>query len=164
MESTRIPEMRHPITGTLQAGQPMFKNAPVIIAMCGDPRTLKATALYAQMVGSERETFHMNMANVTFLIHLAASALGLGSQWVSTSPTWEGKLKALLGVPDFFKIPQLAPVGYPDYKPPLPYRRKPEELIHREKYDMSRFRTDEDIVKFIIQLRQRTTAAYHTVS
>jgi len=161
LENTRMPEVRHPITGTIQEGQPMFKDAPVIIAVCGDPRTLQATVLYAQIVGSERETFHMNMANVTFLIHLAAAALGLGSQWVSTSPTWETRLKALLGVPDFFKIPQLVPVGYPDYRPAPPYRRKLEKLVHRERYDMSRFRTDEDVVKFIIQLRQRTAAAYH---
>jgi nitroreductase len=164
MESTRIPEIRHPITGALKEGQPMFKNAPVIIAVCGDPRTLQATVLHGQIVGTERKTFHMNMANVTFLIHLAAAALGLGSQWVSASPGFEADLKELLGVPEPITIPQIVPVGYPDFKPSPPYRRKLDELIHREKYDMSRFRTDEDIVKFIIQLRQRTAAAYHPVT
>lgn len=161
LENTRMPEVRHPMTGAIQRGQTLFKDAPVIIAVCGDPRTLQATFLYAQIVGSERETFHMNMANPTFLIHLAAAALGLGSQWVSTSPNWEPKLKALLGVPDFFKIPQIVPIGYPVHKPAPPYRRKLGELIHHEKYDMSRFRTDEKIVESIIQLRHRTDAAYH---
>jgi len=161
MEGTRLPEIRHPIAGSVQSGQPMFRNAPVIIAICGDPRTLQATVLYAQLVGHERETFHMNMANVTFLIHLAAAALGLGAQWVSASPTWQTKLKALLGVPEVFSIPQLAPIGYPDYKPAPPYRRKLEEIVHREKFDMSRFRNDEDIVKSIAALRQRTHATYH---
>ncbi|MBI4333223.1 MAG: nitroreductase family protein [Chloroflexi bacterium] len=161
MENTRAPEMRHPITGTTSQGQPMFKNAPVIIAICGDPRTLQATVLHAQIVGSERETYHMNMANATFLIHLAAASLGLGAQWVSTSPEWEGKLKALLGIPEPIRVPQIAPIGYPDYKPAPPYRRKLEDLAHSEKYDMSRFRTDQDVVKFIIELRKRTTAAYH---
>lgn len=164
MESTRVPEMRHPSTGTLREGQPLFKDAPVIIAVCGDPRTLQATVLQAYIIGSEREVFHMNMANVTFLIHLAAAALGLGAQWVSTSPIWESRLKALLGIPDFFKVPQLVPIGYLDYKPPPPYRRKLEELMHTEKYDVSRFRSDEDIVKFITQLRQRTAAAYRPIS
>lgn len=163
MENTRIPELRHPITGTVNEGQPMFKNAPVIIAICGDPRTLQATVLHAQIVGSERETYHMNMANVTFLIHLAAASLGLGAQWVTTSPEWEAKVKALLGIPEPIKVPQLAPIGYPDYKPAPPYRRKLEELVHQENYDLSRFRTDLDVVNFIIQLRQRTTAAYHPV-
>ena len=102
----------------------------------------------------------MNMGNVTFLIHLTAAALGLGAQWVSTSPTLETKLKLLLGVPDIINIPQIVPIGYPDYEPAPPYRRKLEELVHKEKYDISRFRSDEDIVKFISNLRKRTAAAY----
>lgn len=161
MENTRIPELRHPITGTMNQGQPMFKNAPVIIAICGDPRTLQATVLHAQIVGGERETYHMNMANATFLVHLAAASLGLGAQWVSTSPSWENKLKAILGVPDPIRVPQMAPIGYPDFKPAPPYRRKLDELVHKEKYDMARFRSDQDVVNYVIQLRQRTTAAYH---
>ncbi len=164
IESTRKPEFSHPIAGSVSEGQPMFKNAPVIIAICGDPRTLQATVLYAQIVGSERETFHMNMANATFLIPLAAASLGLGAQWVSTSVHFQAKLRTLLGVPDFIKIPQLAPIGYPERKPSPPYRRKLEELVHREKYDMSRSRSDEDIIDFIKQLRQRTKGSYHPVN
>lgn len=164
MENTRAPEMRHPITGAFAQGKRMFRDAPVIIAIVGDPRTLQATVLYPQIVGSERETYHLNMANATFLIHLAVAALGLGAQWVSTTPPLDAKLKALLGVPETLKIPQIAPIGYPDYKPAPPYRRKLDELVHREKYDMSRFRTDEDIVEYIIRLRQRTKAAYDPAS
>ncbi len=164
MELTRIAEIRHPVAGTLREGQPVFKNAPVIIAVCGDPRALQATVLQAYILGSEREVFHMNMANATFLIHLAAAALGLGSEWLSTSRIWETRLKALLSVPDFFRISSLVPIGYPDYKPHPPYRRKLEELVHREKYDMSRFRSHEDMVKFIAQLRQRTAATYRPIT
>lgn len=164
MENTRLQEMRHPITGAFVQGSPMFKDAPVIITVCGDPRTLQATVIYPQIMGSERETYHLNMGNATYLIHLAAAALGLGTQWVSVTPVLEARLKALLGIPDVFKIPAIVPVGHPDYKPAPPYRRKLDELVHREKYDMARFRTDEDIVDYIVRLRKRTTAAYHPPS
>ncbi|MEF9426938.1 MAG: nitroreductase family protein, partial [Candidatus Mariimomonas ferrooxydans] len=81
-----VPELRHPVTGTLEAGERSFRDAPVIIVVCGDTRTLLATSLSAEIIGYERVTYHMNMGNATMLMHLAAASLGLGSQWVSTTP------------------------------------------------------------------------------
>ncbi|MFC1930482.1 nitroreductase family protein, partial [Chloroflexota bacterium] len=115
-----VAELRHPVTGTLDAGERSFRDAPVIIVICGDTRTLLATSLAAEIIGYERVTYHMNMGNATMLIHLAAASLGLGSQWVSTTPAWEGDLKTLLGVPQYFTIPQIIPIGYVDFKTPPP--------------------------------------------
>lgn len=158
---TLVPELRHPVTGTLDAGERSFRDAPVIIVVCGDTRTLLATSLAAEIIGYERITYHMNMGNATMLMHLAAASLGLGTQWVSTSPIWEGELKALLAVPEWFTIPQIVPVGYADYTPPPPFRRKLDEIVHYDKYDMGQFRTDEQVVEYVAQLRQRTRAAYY---
>lgn len=158
---TLIPELRHPATGTLDAGLPAFKDAPVIIVVCGDTRTLLATSLAAEIIGYERTTYHFNLANATMMLNLAAASLGLGSQWVSTTPILERELKTLLGVPEWFTIPHIIPIGYIDYKPPGPYRRKLSEILHYDKYDMSKFRTDEQIVEYIAQLRERTRSAYY---
>src|SRR3990172_12013228 len=38
VERTRIEEIRQPVIGTLDEGFPMFRDAPVIIAVCGDVR------------------------------------------------------------------------------------------------------------------------------
>ncbi len=48
--NTLVPELRHPVTGTLKAGQRSFRDAPVIIVVCGDPRTLLATSLLMRPV------------------------------------------------------------------------------------------------------------------
>jgi len=159
--NTLLPELRHPVTGTLKAGQRSFRDAPVILVVCGDPRTLLATSLVGSLVDSERKVFSMNLANATMLIHLAAASLGLGSQWLSTTPIWEGRLKALLKVPEWFAIPQLVPIGYVDYKPAPPYRREVGEILHREVYDEAKFRTDAQILEYIADVRNRARAAYY---
>ncbi len=121
---TLNPELRHPVTGTLDVGQPSFQDAPVIIVVSGDTRTLLATSLAAEIMGYERVTYHFNLANATTMIHLAAVSLGLATQWVSTTPIWEGELKALLGIPEWYTLPHIVPVGYADYTPIPSYRRE----------------------------------------
>ncbi len=156
-----ISELRHPVTGTLDVGQPSFRDAPVIIAICGDTRTLLATSLAAEIMGYERFTYHSNIANATMMVHLAAASLGLGSQWVSTTPIWEGELKALLGVPEWYTISQVVPIGYADYTPIPSYRREAGEITHSEKFDMTRFRTDEQVVEYVVDLRKRSRGTYY---
>ncbi|MBI4333096.1 MAG: nitroreductase family protein [Chloroflexi bacterium] len=164
IERTRIEEIRQPITGAVDEGVPLFKDAPVIIVICGDPRTLQATVMAAQFVGGERETFHMNIANATMMIHLAAASLGLGTQWATTTVHFEAGLKQLLGIPQIYKVPQVVPVGYPDYTPHGAWRRKLSDIVHNEKFDMSRYRSDEQIVADIIALRKRMKAHYRPTS
>jgi 5,6-dimethylbenzimidazole synthase len=158
---TLLPELKHPVTGTLNAGQRSFRDAPLLIAVCGDPRTYIATSLAAHIIAYERAAFHMNLANATTMIHLAAAALGLGTQWLSTSPIWEGELKKLLGIPEWFSLPQLVPLGYPDYTPGPAYRRECSEILHLDHYDKAKFRTEQQVIDFIIQLRKKMTAAYY---
>ncbi len=158
---TLNPELRHPVTGTLDAGQPSFRDAPVIIAVCGDTRTLLATSLAAEIIGYERFAYHSNVANATMMIHLAAASLGFGSQWVSTSPIWEGELKALLKVPEWYTITQVVPIGYADYTPIPSYRREVAEITHHDQFEMGKFRTDEQIVEWIAELRNRSRGTYY---
>lgn len=164
MERTRIEDIRQPITGALDEGFPLFKDAPAVIVICGDPRSLQATVLAAQIVGGERETFHMNMANATTMVHLAAASLGLGTQWVTTTVHFEQGLKELLGIPQIYKVPQIVPVGYPDYTPHGAWRKKLGDIIHNEKYDLAKYRSDEDVVADIVALRKRMKANYRPPS
>ncbi len=160
IESTRAEEFRHPGFIDPPKELPGFKDAPVIIVIVGDPRTFQATVLATHFFAGDGNTFHKNLANATQLIHLAAAALGLGSQWVSITTQIEGKLKAVLGVPDLFTIQTIVPVGYPAYRPPAPYRRKLTEITHFDKYDKSKFRTDDQVKDYIRLLRQRTRRGY----
>ncbi|MFC1868958.1 nitroreductase family protein [Thermodesulfobacteriota bacterium] len=166
IEQTRDKDMRHPMFRSSYSNPPGWKDAPVLIAVCGDQRTFQATALAAHFFNGEggpMGTYLKNMGNTTQLICLSAAALGLGAQWVSVNLAWERRVKAILDVPDDLLIHSLVPVGYPTYEPSSPYRRDLDELVHYGKYDRSRYRTDEDIHEFILRLRKRTKAGYEKV-
>ena len=166
VEKTRIEELRHLAFVKPHKGAPGFKDAPVFIVVIGDVRTYQASALYGNFVTSEggpRATWFKNMGNATQNLHLAAAALGLGAQWVSVNSTWESSLKALLDVPEELTIPTIVPIGYPAYDPGAPYRRELNEIVHYEKYDRSKYRSGDDIINFIRNLRQRMKPAYAKV-
>jgi nitroreductase len=163
LEKMRIEDFRHPMFTGPPAGTPGFVDAPVLIVVCGDPRTYLATVLIAHFYAGEGgpdATYLKNMANATMIIHLAAAALGLGSQWLSFDRSWERPIKELLDVPDELEIHTIVPIGYPAYKPPGPYRRQLKEIVHYEKYDRSRLRTEDDILEYIGKLRAMTREAY----
>jgi 5,6-dimethylbenzimidazole synthase len=164
IETTRVKELRHQGFVKEPTGMPGFANAPVLIVVCADPRTYMATVSIARILdgeGGPKATYHKNVGNTTQIIHLAAAACGLRAQWASVDKLLEQKLKRILDVPDQIEIHTLVPIGYPDYEAPTPYRRELSEIVHYEKYDRSKFRTEEDIVEWIRYLRQRNTGAYY---
>lgn len=164
IEKTRIRELRHPaFRDGPREGLPAFKDAPVLIVICGDPRAVQATVLITHFLhneGGPDAHFLKNIANATQILTLATAACGLSSQWVSINAVTEARLKPLLDVPDEIAIHTIVPVGYPAYEPASTYRRELEEIVHYEKYDRSKFRTSEDIYEFLIALRQKTRPAY----
>ncbi len=127
-----------------------FRNAPVFIVVVGDPRVNEC---YPVRTREEKANQHFisGLASATLLIHLAAAALGLGSQWVSdaNSPYMSTMLKVWLGIPDELRIYELIPIGYPVGRPDAPPRRSLDEITHRERYEPSKRRTDEDVTRFI---------------
>lgn len=165
IEQTHVEELRHPQLRYPPEDLPLpgFKDAPVIFIICGDRRAFQATALAARFIGEEcgmQGTYTKGVANATYGLILAAAALGLGAQWLTIGADWAQMLKPLLGVPPILQLHTMVPVGYPAYQPPTPYRRSIEEIVHYEKYDMSKFRSGEQIINFIRELRQFTESAY----
>ncbi|MDP2644485.1 MAG: nitroreductase family protein [Desulfobacterales bacterium] len=163
IEKSRVEDLKHQGFTTLPTGTPGFVNAPVFIVVCADPRTYLATVLIAYLCdgeGGPKATYLKNVANATTLLHLATAACGLASQWVSVDRSWEGKLKSLLGVPHELEIHTIVPIGRPAYKRPGVYRRKLKEIVHHEQYDISRFRSEEDIVAYVRQLRKTSRPNY----
>lgn len=164
IEKTRTRELRHPAyTDGINSEILSFKDAPVFIVVCGDPRTVQATVLITHFLhneGGPGAHFLKNMANATQILTLAAHALGLGSQWVSVNQAWETSLKKLLKVPEELAIHTIVPVGYAASAPPAGYRRELKEIVHYDEYDSSKYRTGEDIYNFLLTLRGRTKPAY----
>lgn len=150
IESMRVLEYRMPRYRTYTTPKIFWEDAPVIIAVLGDPRTIMASVLSGRY--NFRHVYEQNMANVTQTICLAAAAFGLGTQWVSINVHAAEPLKPILGVPPIIDIFTLVPVGYPAHKP-AGHRRELSELVSYEKYDMSKYRSEDEILKFLKNLR-----------
>jgi nitroreductase len=162
LEQARLPEFRHPNFLDLEVS-PGFKDAPVFIVVLGDRRTYQATVLAANYLwgeGGTDSTYLKNVGNATQNLHMAAAALGLSSQWVSVSRLWGQSLKEILRIPEMLDVHTLVAVGKPAYEPKPGQRRPLSDMVHRNVYDMSKYRTGEDIQRFILKLRRATAQSY----
>ena len=162
IEQSRLPEIRHhhlrePLT------QPAFKDAPVLIALVGDKRTYQGTVLAASFLNTEGAAdaiYFKNMANATQLLHLAAAAQGLGSEWISVNRPWGQIIKSILGIPEILEVHTLVAIGYPAYVPEQSWRRPLKEIVHYDHYELGKKRTAQDIYNFLVELRGKTRPPY----
>ena len=163
IEQTRIADLRHQRFSLDALETPGFKTAPVLIVVIGDRRTLQGTVLSTHFIpgeGGPGALYYKNIANATQNLHLAAAALGLGSQWVSCNSWWEQSLKTILDIPAVLDIHTIVAIGYAAYETKTQYRRELGEIVHFEKYDRGKLRSGDDVVKFLHDLRRRTKPAY----
>jgi len=153
MELTREPDFRFPTHRKPPQQPPSFAAAPVFIILCGDPRTKDAYPLSANLDLGE-SIFTSSMASACLYMHLAASVLGLGSQWVTATahPFEQCLIKQLLGIPRELEIYDMMAVGYPASEPRPRLVRAKEEMVHYDNYDKAKFRTDEKVKDFILAL------------
>ena len=149
-------EMEMAVRGEIKMTGAGFRNAPVHIVVLGDPRVNESYPIRTREEKSDSH-FYSGMANATLLIHLAATSLGLGAQYVSdaSSPYMSTMLKVLLGVPEPLKIYHVVPIGYPSTPVSAPPRRALDSMTHVEKYDMKKFRDEKDFNKFLMTLTRR---------
>jgi nitroreductase len=143
-------EMDMAVRGTAKMTGDGFRHAPVQIVILGDPRVKEAYPIRTKLEKAESH-FITGLANATLLIHLAATSLGLASQYVSdaNSPYMETMLKAALEIPEPLRIYHLVPIGYAKGQVAAPPRRQLAEILHYEKYDMAKYRDDDSITGFV---------------
>jgi hypothetical protein len=92
----------------------------------------------------------------TFIyMHLAATSLGLGSQWVSavTQPAAACLIKQTLGIPAPLQIYDMMALGYSNMIPPPRPVRSREEMVHRDACGVDDFKTDGQVREFIVSIR-----------
>jgi nitroreductase len=156
-EHTRDPALRFPSI-TKPVDRIGYEDAPVYIIPCGDRRTQAAYPLYTAVEIAD-SILESSMANAFLYMHLAATALGLGAQWVSAVRMWyvQQLVRDLLGIPDYFMVYDMLVLGYPvsDAKPRMV--RGMAEMVHHERFDVDRIRTDEQVEEFIAALRKGRT-------
>jgi 5,6-dimethylbenzimidazole synthase len=167
MEQMRIPELRHPsfhLSGTVEEqikqlkAQPSWAVAPALIVVLGDGRRQWATVMGGQTLGRHASHLTDGLASTCMLIHLAAAALGLGTRWVTVHI--EDGFKRVLNIPDVMTVHTIIPVGYPDVPRRKGLRRPLADLIHNDRYDMSKHMTNRQILEFISDLRRGTITKY----
>ena len=167
MEQMRVPELRHPAFP--RSGDPHEKlqkrkdnlawaDAPVLIVVLGDGRRQWATVMGGHTMGRHQSHLTDGMANTCTLIHLAAAAMGLGTQWVTIHI--EDKFKRILNVPDVMLFYSIIPVGYPDVPPREGVRRPLSEIVHYNQFDQSKYMSNRQILDYLRELRRKTMSKY----
>jgi 5,6-dimethylbenzimidazole synthase len=133
---------------------------PSHLFVLGDPRTNDAYPMRTKLDKWEAH-FFSSLANCVLQILLAAEVLGLSSMYISdvASPYFSVMLKSLLGIPDPLQIYHLLPIGFAKRSPTIHHPRRPlEEMVHRERYDRSRFRGEAELQEFMKTMSIRGTA------
>ncbi len=148
-EELRWPAVARPVT------EPSWKDAPVLIVVCGDPRTKQSYPLITQLVRGDL-TFNSSLANAFLYMTLAATSLGLGAHWVSATsdPFVMPRIKVALDIPDGLVIYDTMVLGYPAGQPKPRLVRERADMIHQERFDRAKYRTDEQVREFLVDLRK----------
>lgn len=165
MEQQRAFELRHP-SYQLTADEAVMRQhsaagwseAPALIVVLGDGRRQWGTVMGAHTFGRHQSHLTDGLANTSTLMHLAAAALGLGTQWVTIHV--QEPFKRILGVPDLLMLYLIIPVGYPAVEPMVGVRRDLEEMVHHDRYDMSKYMSNEQIIQYLSGLRRKTLGKY----
>lgn len=122
-----------------------FTKPPVLIAVCADTRFRKA---YPK-AGDRKRNLYISMGLAIQNMMLAANALGLGLSWGTTNSFSREKLSRLLRVPASHQVIEVLQLGYPVEQMPPRFRRDTSDFTHRDKFDRSKLRSDEEIRNLI---------------
>lgn len=157
MELTRDEPMRHDRAYSDPNEDPGFKDAPVWILLLGDIRT-KEQFILSALYSVGESNFRSGLAMAFLYMHLAARSLGLGSQWVTSTalPYMHTALRQLLGIPDDFVIYDMMAIGFPGHEPRPRMVKSLADIVHHDRYDRSKHKTDQQVREFIVAERQRT--------
>ena len=138
-------------------------HAPGFIVVVFDPRM--TWAFPGLMEGSELDQpYHANSERVllqsiaasTMAAHLAATSLGYQTWWVSALGYEEAQtaIARELGIPSDLRITDFFLFG-PSLLPPTPrWKKSRAQIAHWDKFDMTNFRTVEQIDDWISELKQ----------
>jgi nitroreductase len=128
-----------------------FRHAPVHVLVLGDPRTNDAYPMRTKLDKWEAHYFS-SLANCVLQMLLAAEVLGLSSMYISdvASPYFSVMLKRLLAIPEPLNIYHLLPIGFAKRSPTIHHPRRPlAEMVHYERYDRSKLRSEAGLQEFM---------------
>lgn len=135
--------------------------APVLIILLNDLRTKVALPDMGKVDPARtRLTVNSSLACAFIYMHLAATSLGLATQWLGVMPETHDLLMKLLDIPKEFEAYGMMPVGYPAYKPRPKLLRPKDKLVHYNHCAKADFRTDAEVNDFARRTWTWTTATH----
>lgn len=133
-----------------------WRKAPVFILVCGDTRSKAGLPMTVRYHHQKRESIFTSSLAISFsYMQLAATTLGLTTQWVSAVqvPLVNCMIKDLLGIPEPIEIYDMMLLGYPAAKVRPKFLRTKEKMVHYDDCRPDDFRTDEEVRDFIRKTR-----------
>jgi nitroreductase len=159
------PPIRNPNELTIE-GQPSpgrFDVAPVFIILLGDWRARVGLPDAAQSSDARVDAlFRTSLAGAFLSMQLAATALGLASQWYSAASGTEAQsaIKALVGIPEGLRIFDMMVLGYAAEEPIPKEVRELDDIIHFNSCGVQDFRTDGEVVEYAKKTKAWCLAAH----
>jgi 5,6-dimethylbenzimidazole synthase len=139
------PAMRDQADPSRPTIEPGVVSAPVFILLVGDWR---ARIQFPDKPGPERERqeeefFISGLASAFLYLHLAATSLGLASQWFSGAARGQTgeAVRKILGLPDYIRMYDMAAIGYAAQAPIAKELRDVAGMIHYDACGPHDFRT-----------------------
>ncbi|MCY4360558.1 MAG: nitroreductase family protein [Gammaproteobacteria bacterium] len=138
-----------------------LNNTVAIFIVLGDRRwninfphgvTPESEADYQQ---NNENIFYCSIGAAIQNIQLAVTANGLTSAWLSGGGEQQtnDELSELLGYPPFLRAYGTIPIGFPAKDVSSRYRRPLQQVVHWNRYEAEKFRTDEQVQFYVDSLR-----------
>ena len=129
-------------------------------------RTCLGLPMYIRHDPGMRKTIYLaGLANAFIYMHLAATTLGLATQWISAVQTSyvHCMIKDLLGIPMDLEVFDMIALGYPAITPREKLMRDPDEMVHYDDCGQEDFRNEEEIKDFIKRARNWNIGSHRRV-
>ena len=157
LEQNRI--LREKSLNFRYANKDYLRRVTTLILVCGDPRFKQsypqsnASEELAKMYKDNSEVIYFQSVTAAICnILLAATSLGMATVWITGTheSIIEKQLRATLSIPETLDIICCIPLGYsPDKRPSLRTPRPLESVVHFDTFDKKKWRTDQDVEKFV---------------
>ena len=123
--------------------------APAFIILLGDSRVRKYCPFPIMQTDDDKwvRTYLSSLAISYQYMALAATSMGLGSQWVSSIhlPGVPEQIREIIGIPEEMIFFDMFVVGYPDMTPPPKKMRPLDEMLHFDACGTGDFRTEKQL-------------------
>jgi len=146
-----------PITHADSGGNPSntsqlsFRDAPVFIILLSDWRAKVGLPGHPKEIDEMvTKIYHSSLASTFLYMHLAATSLGLASQWYSAAarPEAEREIKRIIGIPEPLTIYDMMVLGYQGAPPNPKEVRNLSRMVHYNDCGLQDFRTDDQVIAY----------------